>query len=377
MELCSGMFAPASASRAASPIPNRVARIVAAVVAAAAVAVAADPAAATGPRTAQLSATHCSTHVVPVRTADPGPYDQLVWGELCYRGEDPPETVQLLVHGASYSHLYWDSPVQNNQYSYVRAATLAGYATFNVDALGVGNSSVPPSSVLTITAEAVALHDVITALRSGKAGPAFRHVIWVGHSLGSMDGIAVAARYRDIDALVVTGLLHGQSAEQSAALAAQVYPATDDPKFAASGLDSGYQTFRPGGRAQLFYDPSTADPEILQMDEQTKDVMAFTTKLAEAAALLFPIRPEDGLTHEVNVPVLVVAGQRDAMFCGADWIDCNSATAVRNYEAEYYGPDAHLQAVVIPATGHCLTLSTTAPLTYAAMLAWTYSAVRP
>jgi pimeloyl-ACP methyl ester carboxylesterase len=315
--------------------------------------------------------------MVPVRTADPGPYDQRIWGELCYRGAKPPETVQLLVPGASYNHLYWDSPVRSDQYSYVRAATLAGYATFNVDPLGTGSSSVPPSSVLTVAAEAVALHDVISALRSGGVGRAYRHVIWVGHSLGSTDGIVTAARYRDIDALLVTGLLHGLSAEQSAALGAQVYPATDDPKFAASGLDAGYQTFRPGGRAQLFYDPGTADPAILRMDEQSKDVVAFTTKLAEVVAVLLPARPEDGVTHEVNVPVLVVVGQHDAVSCGSDWIDCNSVTAVRDYEARYYGPGAHLRAVVIPDTGHCLTLSTTAPLTHLAMLAWTRSVVRP
>jgi len=340
-----------------------------ALTAAAGVVAAANPALAVGPRVANEGARHCSPQVVPVRTADPGPYDQHIWGELCYRGADVPVTVQLLVHGASYNHLYWDSPVQNSQYSYVRAATLAGYATFNIDALGTGNSSVPPSSVLTIGAEAVALHDVVTALRSGELGAPFAHVIWVGHSLGSMDGITVAARYSDdIDALVVTGLLHGQSAEQGAALAAQVYPATEDPKFAESGLDSGYQTFRPGGRAQLFYDPATAEPEILQMDEETKDVVAFSTKLPEVGALLFPPRPEDGLTHQVNVPVLLVLGQHDALFCGAEWIDCDTPTAVHDYEAAYYGLGARLQAVVIPFTGHNLTLSTTAPLTHAVML---------
>jgi hypothetical protein len=39
---------------------------------------------------------------------------------------------------------------------------------------------------LTDTAGAIALHDVITALRAGRVGGyAFGHVIWVGHSVGS------------------------------------------------------------------------------------------------------------------------------------------------------------------------------------------------
>ncbi|MFG2044842.1 alpha/beta hydrolase [Dactylosporangium sp. NPDC048998] len=321
---------------------------------------------------------HRTQYTVPVRIADPGPYDQHVWGELCYRGSTPPDTVLLLVHGASYNHLYWDPPVHNNRYSFVHEATRAGFATFNVDALGTGNSSVPPSSVLTVGAEAVAFHDVVTALRSGALGTSFRRVVWVGHSLGSTDGITVAAHYPDdIDALVVTGLLHGQSAEQGAALAAEVYPANDDPKFAGSGLYSGYDTFRPGGRARLFYSPATADPAMVQLDEETKDVVAFGVKLPEVGALLFPPRPEEGLTYRVNLPVLLVLGQRDAMFCGADWLDCDSQTAVHNYEAAYYGPDADLTTMLVPGTGHCLAWSTTAPSTHAAMLAWTGDVVRP
>jgi len=358
-----------------SRIVGRLGRVIVALTAVVGVLLGANPAMAAAPRVARH---HCSPHAVPVRTADPGPYEQHIWGELCHRGAAAPETVQLLVHGASYNHLYWDSPVQNFRHSYVRAATLAGYATFNVDGLGTGNSSVPPSSVLTVAAEAVALHDVVVALRSGSLGTPFGRVVWVGHSLGSTDGITVAARYRDdIDALVVTGLLHGQSAEQGAALAAQVYPATDDPKFAGSGLDPGYQTFRPGGRARLFYEPTTADPAILRMDEETKDVVAFGTKVPEVVALLFPPRPEDGLTHRFNVPVLLVLGQRDTVYCGAEWIDCDSPTAVRDYEAAYYGPGANLKTTVIPGTGHCLALSTTAPLTHMAMLAWTRSVARP
>jgi pimeloyl-ACP methyl ester carboxylesterase len=232
--------------------------------------------------------------------------------------------------------------------------------------------------VLTVEAEAVALHDVVASLRSGALGTPFRRVVWVGHSLGSTDGIMVVARYPDdIDALVVTGLLHGQSAEQGAALAAQVHPANDEERFAGLGLDAGYDTFRPGGRAQLFYHPATADPAMVRMDEETRDVVAFGTKLPEVLSVLFPPRPQDGLTHRVNLPVLLVLGQRDAMFCGADWLDCDSPTAVQDYEAAYYGPGASLTTMVIPDTGHCLALSTTAPSTHAAMLAWTRDAIRP
>ena len=79
-------------------------------------------------------------------------------------------------------------PYGNGYYSYVDAATAAGYATFDIDRIGAGNSSHPPSAASTLTAGAVALHDAVTALRSGAVdGHAFRHVIAVGHSIGSVE----------------------------------------------------------------------------------------------------------------------------------------------------------------------------------------------
>lgn len=53
-----------------------------------------------------LPALTCSDHTLNVHIADPGPRDQTMWGQLCYRGNHEPTTVQLLVHGATYNHLY-------------------------------------------------------------------------------------------------------------------------------------------------------------------------------------------------------------------------------------------------------------------------------
>src|SRR5580658_9868183 len=112
-------------------------------------------------------ALNCSAVSLPVAIADPGPADQTMWGQLCYRGQNEPGTVQVLIPGATYNHLYWDFPYGNGYYSYVGAATALGYATFDVDPIGQGNSSHPESTEVTVTAEAVALHDAVTALRSG------------------------------------------------------------------------------------------------------------------------------------------------------------------------------------------------------------------
>ncbi|MEU3657969.1 hypothetical protein AB0E67_35565 [Streptomyces sp. NPDC032161] len=82
-----------------------------------------------------------------------------------------------MVPGATYNHVYWDMPSEQSQYSYVDAATRAGFAAFNVDRIGTGNSAHPAGEGLTIASGAVALHDAITALRSGRVdGHRFQRV---------------------------------------------------------------------------------------------------------------------------------------------------------------------------------------------------------
>jgi pimeloyl-ACP methyl ester carboxylesterase len=326
-------------------------------------------------RASAIPALTCSDHTLAVRIADPGPADQTMWGQLCYRGNHEPATVQLLVHGATYNHLYWNFPYGNGYYSYADAATAAGYATFDIDRIGDGNSSHPPSAQLDLNAGAVALHDAVTALRSGSVdGHAFQHVIMVGHSLGSMEAWIAAARYHDVDAIIVTGALHALTPNAPALVQNDFYPASDDPAFAATGLDPGYLTTRPGTRESLFYDPATANPAVVAIDEADKGTVTvpeldgLLTTLAEPAA--------EQPSSQVNVPVLIVAGAEDNVFCaGVTAYNCTRPASVRAYESQFYAAAPSLRVVTIPGTGHDLALSTTAPLTDAAMLAWSALAV--
>src|SRR5690242_16002630 len=64
--------------------------------------------------------------------------DQHLVATLCSRGPVHKKTIQVLIHGGTYDHNYWDFPVQPETYSYVRELTDAGYATLNIDRLGVG-----------------------------------------------------------------------------------------------------------------------------------------------------------------------------------------------------------------------------------------------
>src|SRR3954454_12848299 len=69
-----------------------------------------------------------------------------IWGETTpAQGGQHGGTLLLLLSGSTYDHRYWDMPGVGSEYSFVDAAHEAGYATLNIDRLGVGNSSKPPA----------------------------------------------------------------------------------------------------------------------------------------------------------------------------------------------------------------------------------------
>lgn len=72
-----------------------------------------------------LPGLNCNNYTLSVAITDPGPANQTLWGQLCYRGPNEPGTVQLLVHGLTYSHTYWDFPYGNG---YSQSPQLAGIA---------------------------------------------------------------------------------------------------------------------------------------------------------------------------------------------------------------------------------------------------------
>ena len=328
-----------------------------------------------GAQASGLPTLNCSAHVLPVSIASSGPANQTLWGQLCYRGTEP-ATVQVLVPGATYNHLYWNFPYGNGYYSYVDAATAVGYATFDVDGVGTGASSHPPSADLDLYAGAVALHDAVTALRSGAVdGHAFSHVVMVGHSIGSYEAWIEVATYHDVNAVIATGALHALS-PNIGAIEGDLYPAADDPKFAGSGLDNGYLTSIPGTRASLFYEPATTDPGVVAVDEANKDTV--TVPELVSATEIVGLPPQQQPTDQITVPALSVVGEDDALFCaGVTVYNCASLASVQSYESGFFPAAARLKVVVIPDTGHDLALSTTAPVTDAVMLAWSLSVVAP
>ncbi|WP_037347861.1 alpha/beta hydrolase [Sciscionella sediminilitoris] len=305
-----------------------------------------SPAHVSGP--ASASGAHCRDYWFPVTT---GPESKTVhreFGRLCT--SDPAklgkQPVQVLIHGGTYDHTYFDWPYRPERYNYVRYMTQRGFTTLSLDRLGYGHSDHPPSLALNFDTAAHTTHQIVRYLRGGALGPKFSTVVANGYSMGGLTAQVEAARYHDLDAVAVHAVGHGLLTPRSLLrLGTFVYPALLDPKFAGKpwALDPGYVTNLPGKRT-LFHGPKgTYDPVQLRYEERLKDTMS-VTELTDIT-----LKSYTDLTKRIDVPVLWEPGRYDKIWCGTT-DDCTTDPENAG-EDRFYRPGV-LTKYVVPNTGH-------------------------
>jgi pimeloyl-ACP methyl ester carboxylesterase len=284
---------------------------------------------------------------------------QTMAGTLCVPGGGA-NTVQVLVPGGFYNQSYWDIPLYDRTRSFRLAMNRAGYATLTLDRLGTGQSSKPPSVVLTALTQANAVHQVIQTLR-----PRFDKVIIGGHSLGSAIAVIEAGTYHDVDGVLVTAMGHRLNIPNLAPIFATFAPAALDPAFAARNLDPGYLTTLPGTRFDSLHRPGRYDAAVAAHEESTKDVSA-PTELVDAA-LIATVTPYSRL---IDVPVLTVIASQDPTICGVLATNCATAATLRAAEGPFYRPAAQLRAHVLDGYGHSFNYAPNAPAYHSAVVRW-------
>jgi len=302
----------------------------------------------------------CQEHTIAVTTAPDETTQYNVVGWLCAKGSFANKTVQVLLSGATYGHVYWDFPYQPQHYSYVRAVTNAGYATFNMVRIGIGISDHPHSDDVTLFSNAFVTHQIIQALRTGEiGGVAFEHVIVVGHSLGALISMALATRHPlGIDGVIMAGYAHRDSTVDG--FFESLYPANLDPYFEHLNLDDNYVTTKLGVRGRFFYYAPTAAQNVIALDEATKETFSLAGvdfDFVTSNASLF-----------INVPVLIINGQFDVFYCTGD-AGCNEADVFED-EKDRFSPEACLEVAIVPQSGHDINLQRNAHVAFTKMLRW-------
>jgi pimeloyl-ACP methyl ester carboxylesterase len=308
-----------------------------------------------------LAAKQCQSHEFKVFLQPPQPGEEAkyqVTGNLCSRGNPSGKTIQVLVHGFTLSQTYWDFPYQPERYSYVDAQTKAGYATLSLDRIGVGKSDFPPAEEVTIESNAYVLSQVLRQLRAGNVQQyQFPKVILVGHSLGSIVSTVAAAKYGLVDGVVLTGMLHTYDEESITSFMSSIVPAEQDPVFADANLPPGYVTI-PLEARKIFYNLANTDPNIYAIDNMTKGTGTIGDLMILDAI---------SLTTKIKVPVLLVMGEKDKLFCNTALPCTNSSILDR--ENSFF-TTVKLEAYSLPNAGHNINYDLNAQDYFKAVKNW-------
>lgn len=295
-----------------------------------------------------------------------------LYGQLCLPGKGEVRLLQVLVHGGTYDHSYWNFPGFGGRYSYSDHMNRAGYATLAIDQLGVGRSVHPPSATVLFETQANALHQVISAAREGGLGSRFERIVVVAHSIGSLLSLVEAVRYQDIDGLVLSGFSHSLGVLGFGQLLLKARPALLDPVTAdrIPPGDLGYLSVV-GGR-EVFYQSGDAEPELIEADEASR------SELPIGMLTLVQYAIED--SGSLDMPVLIANGGLDLAFCrqgnGGSLTDCSDSAALLASEQPHFQA-ARLQAWVLPEMGHNLNLIVRADAWYARAQDWFDSVFAP
>jgi pimeloyl-ACP methyl ester carboxylesterase len=314
-------------------------------------------------------------------------------------------TVQVLTHGLGFDKTYWDPAYDNFKYSYVDTALSYGYSVFYYDRLGVGKSSHgDPRNEIQSFLELEALAELTRKLRNGSipgCSTTFSKVVHVGHSFGSFQAYALAAKYPSLaDGIILTGWsLNSSFVSIWAAGGNFVTASTNQPYRLGSATDSGAISKIINAKANLdpslvetygltdyfvlpepgtqplnypngyfvnrdvnalvyqFLHPGYFDPGIAYFAEAGKQPVTMG-ELLSIASVPFP--------SFFPGPVLVFTGSNDVPFCGGNCYVGGLAPDIPAQAKPVFPNASIFESYIQPNTGHGLTLhyNATAGYTY-------------
>ncbi|KAL2869044.1 alpha/beta hydrolase [Aspergillus lucknowensis] len=236
--------------------------------------------------------------------------------ELSARFCEPPagiaskDTLQVLLHGATFNKVMWDFPYKPEEYSWVLYMTNAGYSTLAIDFVGAGNSTKPNGYLEVQTATLVQnTHEVLQGIRSeGVLGRTFDQVALVGFSIGGVVANAIAATYpTDVDNILFLGTSWDKDWVYPAFIAGLQTAGNILNPDKWGNLDNFYQTQPTVAAREVACFFGNYDAEALQTDFETRDLDTL------GAALSFAFHLSEA--PEFRGPVFLGIGRQDSSFC--------------------------------------------------------------
>lgn len=245
--------------------------------------------------------------------------------------------LQVLLHGNSYDHRYWDvGPINGIDYSYARHMSERGYDVLAVDLPGTGSSAKPPGDTVTLESVGAALASVVEVMRraDGPLRGAADRVVLVGHSLGAVVAVHTQARWKSGDIVVVTGT--GYSSHTA--------PSPFGPNGRQEAMKTEYAWLPADLRRRAFYHPPTADDAVIAFDNRT-----LRTSLPRRLwADCLHARHDAYLSgiSDIACPVYIQLGDHDPIMPSS-----NAA-----HERACWPRDTEVQVESLDSIGHCFNL---------------------
>ena len=284
-------------------------------------------------------------------------------------------TVLFMVHTSWHNHYGFDPP--NQQYSQVQAALQRGFTVVNIDRLGSGQSTLPPSNEVTIDRVVTAMHGVVAKLRDGSLnGTSHPSIVFLGSSFAAEYAWFHAGKYpADFDGFVLQGVMHRTKVSFAAfALGQAIISVCEDPIFSLTFSDCGYLVNRLGFKGPLYYYEPFAAPGMISGsnwdDRLLRDVISVNLLIESTPPVgiqLFPelqaipVDPATSPSQAITKPTLVVIGDNDPIYCGGpEGFVCNEAN-VSGYESPYYAGASLFEVYVPQDTGHVINLHLNGP----------------
>lgn len=234
-----------------------------------------------------------------------------------------------------------------------------------IDNLGAGDSQkANPITEVQQPLQTAILHEIVQMLRTGRLSfaPSVEKVIFVGHSLASVIGNAIATRYpTDFDALILTGYSYNLVQAGLGLLLTLVVPAQIQNPAKFGSLAPGYLAFssRQGKRDAYYADDGTFSAGLEQWDFDHQD----TITVGQIVSAFSGLQRADSFRGDV----LALTGQEDAFFCGPTGSralgpqTCGVGDESVPAMSKSFFPNAKFDYYLAPNTSHATTLHFSTP----------------
>ena len=274
--------------------------------------------------------------------------------------------IQVLIHGLTYNHRYWDSKrINGRSYSYARFMAKNGFVVLALDLLGSGKSDVPDGDQLNIAESSLTIAQVLFSLKSGK-NPfrrSFKKIIVVGHSLGSILSVVTLGTFSSAaDALVVTGWAWAPH---------EVLPEA----LVKAALQNPYVRLPPQIREDLFYFLPKADPAVIRFDNSTlpdqtprgifTQGLPLLQAMARGNANDVEFIKNFSRSNQIRVPVLVQLGEFDVI----------APSRLADQEASFYPSASRVKVQTLSNIGHSFNLHINNKKSWKRIVRWLYRVV--